>query len=108
MTMQESPSARQLASIQARFHELIRYRATEEFGLTPSIELPVLTADLGDNAERLWFPVPGMYGGLTYQLAMEGDTLVLRTESWSRVVGGSGQAHRITESGTELVDEGFV
>lgn len=32
----------------------------------------------------------------------------LIVESWSRVVGGSGQAHVITESGSVLVEEGFV
>ena len=98
----------QLASIQARFHEVIRHRAVDEGGLALEVDLPVLSADPRDYAERLWFSVPGMYGGFAYQLVMEGDTPVLLTESWCRVAEGSGQAHRITESATELVAEGFV
>ena len=53
---------------------------------------------------RLRYPIPGMYGGFSIQL-MRG---YLYTESWSRVVGGSGQAHVITTDGTSLVNEGFV
>ncbi len=53
---------------------------------------------------RLWFPVPGMYGGFGIQLR-DG---YLEVNSWCRVVGGSGQRHVITEQGSTLVDEGFV
>jgi hypothetical protein len=53
---------------------------------------------------RLWFPVPGMYGGFDIQLR-EG---YLEVASWCRVVGGSGQRHVITEDGVTLVEEGFV
>lgn len=54
--------------------------------------------------QRLWFPVPGMYGG--FRLALRGDEL--HAASWCRVVGGSGQHHLITHHGATLVDEGFV
>jgi hypothetical protein len=54
---------------------------------------------------RLWFAVPGMYGGFSIAL-MKGSYLYV--ESWIRVVGGSGQAHVITHEGVTLVDEGFV
>jgi hypothetical protein len=54
---------------------------------------------------RLWFAVPGMYGGFSIAL-MKGTYLYV--ESWLRVVGGSGQAHVITHEGVTLVDEGFV
>jgi len=53
---------------------------------------------------RLRFPVPGMYGG--FDIALRRG--YLETSSWSRVVGGSGQAHVITHAGAVLVDEGFV
>ena len=53
---------------------------------------------------RLWFPVPGMYGGFDIHLR-DG---YLEVNSWCRVVGGSGQRHVITEQGTTLVDQGFV
>ncbi len=55
--------------------------------------------------ERLWFAVPGMYGGFSVVL-MKGSYLYV--ESWIRVVGDSGQAHVITHEGVTLVDEGFV
>lgn len=54
--------------------------------------------------QQLWLPVPGMYGG--FHVALREDHLDVR--SWCRVVGGSGQAHRITDTGATLVDEGFV
>lgn len=53
---------------------------------------------------RLWFPVPGMYGGFDIRLR-DG---YLEVNSWCRVVGGSGQRHVITEQGSTLVGEGFV
>jgi Ankyrin repeats (many copies) len=54
--------------------------------------------------QRLWFPVPGMYGGFDITLVED----FLNVKSWCRVVGGSGQAHLITTQGAILVDEGFV
>ena len=56
------------------------------------------------EGERVWFPVPEMYGGFSVRL-MRG---YLYVESWIRVVGGSGQAHVITHEGVVLVEEGFV
>ncbi|MEJ9077829.1 hypothetical protein WKY82_05350 [Gordonia malaquae] len=50
------------------------------------------------------FAYPGMYGG--FNMSIEVDGLIV--SSWSRVVGGSGQRHAITERGCELVEEGFV
>lgn len=57
-----------------------------------------------EQMETLWVPYPGMYGG--FSLSVHRGRLVV--ESWSRVAGGSGQAHVITESGCVLVEEGFV
>ncbi len=54
--------------------------------------------------QRVWFPVPGMYGGFDITLRQD----ALDVKSWCRVVGGSGQAHLITTAGAILVDEGFV
>ncbi|MFZ0832513.1 MAG: ankyrin repeat domain-containing protein [Mycobacterium sp.] len=54
--------------------------------------------------QQLWFPVPGMYGG--FHIMLREDRLDVR--SWCRVAGGSGQAHRVTDEGATLVDEGFV
>ena len=55
--------------------------------------------------QRLWFAVPGMYGGFSITL-MDGNYLYV--ESWIRVVGDSGEAHVVTHEGVTLVDEGFV
>lgn len=57
-----------------------------------------------ERMESLWVPYPGMYGG--FSLSVHRDRLVV--ESWSRVAGGSGQAHVITESGSVMVEEGFA
>ncbi len=106
--MADEVTSTRIACIQARFHELIRHRAVDEGGLQLDVELPTLSPNVGDYAEPLWFPVPGMYGGFSYQLVMEDETPVLLVDSWCRVAEGSGQSHRITESTTELVAEGFV
>jgi hypothetical protein len=54
--------------------------------------------------------VPGMYGGFSYRLEVAGVEAKLVSESWSRVVDGSGQRHEITSAGSQLVEveEGFV
>lgn len=57
-----------------------------------------------ERLEDLYFGYPGMYGGFTMSIFKNR----LLVESWSRVVGGSGQAHVITESGCVLVEDGFV
>ncbi|MCP2264380.1 hypothetical protein ACFQHV_23840 [Promicromonospora thailandica] len=53
---------------------------------------------------KLWYPVPGMYGGFALKAIPDG----VEAESWIRVVGGSGQRHVITREGCRLVEEGFV
>ncbi|WP_254049661.1 hypothetical protein [Corynebacterium glutamicum] len=57
-----------------------------------------------EELESLWFGYPGMYGG--FLISIHRDRLFI--ESWSHVVGGSGQAHVITKGGCVLVEEGFV
>ena len=56
----------------------------------------------------MWFPVPGMYGGFRYHLTTVAADPVLISESWVRVVGGSGQRHLISLFGSLLLAEGFV
>ena len=73
--------------------------------LDPVRSRPVPTEVIAlDRLESPWFPYPGMYGG--FRMSIQEDRLVVA--SWSRVVDGSGQRHVITESGCELVEEGFV
>lgn len=96
-----------LQKIQANFHEVILGRAgdlVQKFGL----RLPELEPLLELERPEMWFPVPGMYGGFNYWLDVEGESAKLISESWCRVVGGSGQRHEIDSKGGRLVDEGFV
>lgn len=73
--------------------------------LDPVRSRPVPTELIAlEQLESLWYPYPGMYGGFDISLH-RGRVFV---SSWSRVVGGSGQAHVITEGGCVLVEEGFV
>lgn len=96
-----------LTRIQAHFHALIRERA-KPIEPPPDLDLPLLQAPLPRKGEPAWFPVPGMYGGFSYWFVGAGSELRLVTESWCRVVEGSGQRHEITDDGCRLVEEGFV
>ena len=91
------------AALEERLRELVRRRA-RELGADDPVELPEVGREPVPRDAPRWFPVPGMYGGFAWWT--EGDALVV--ESWSRVVGGSGQRHRLTVAGAELVESGFV
>ena len=96
-----------LLAIQRHFHAVIRGRAADlidEHGVVLPELAPLLTA----AEPKSWFPIPGMYGGFSYWLEGDGPHAKLITESWCRVVGGSGQRHEITSTGSRLVEEGFV
>ncbi len=96
-----------LMKIQSHFHEVIRGRIDRilpDLGL----RLPELEPLLELNNPKMWFPVPGMYGGFSYRLESTGVEAKLISESWCRVAGGSGQRHEITSEGSRLVEEGFV
>lgn len=94
-----------LQSIESHLHELVMRRAAgmgvhrQRLRAVPVAILIELRPD-----ERLYVPVPGMYGG--FSLRWEGDAV--ESSSWSRVSGGSGQTHIIRPSGAELTEEGFV
>lgn len=97
-----------LREIQRHFHAMIVGRIAHlrvDALRLPELE-PLLEFDT--QADHMWFPVPGMYGGFGYALRTDGDAAVLVSSSWSRVVGGSGQRHEITANGCMLVEEGFV
>jgi hypothetical protein len=99
--------ADELTLIQGVFHDVIRGRAeklVEEYRLRLP-ELEVL-AEIGSR--KVWFTVPGMYGGFSFWFDGTGSGSRLVSESWCRVAGGSGQRHEITAQGARLVDEGFV
>ena len=96
-----------LLKIQAHFQAVIRRRAETEVQ-EHSLRLPELEPLLEFEDIRVWFPVPGMYGGFAYRLVADGVEAKLVSESWSRVVEGSGERHEITSAGSRLVDKGFV
>ena len=96
-----------LQKIQQLFHATILSRAKDLIEKS-ALRLPELEPLLEINQPQMWFPVPGMYGGFNYWLDSEGNEVKLISESWCRVVGGSGQRHEITSKESRLVDEGFV
>ncbi len=99
--------APEMTRVQAHFHALIRARAGEAVRAT-DIALPTLGPEAGTQDDPAWFPVDGMHGGFKYWWDPASKRLRLMTESWSRVVTGSGQLHEITAEGSRLLGEGFV
>lgn len=104
-----------LLRIEQHFHNLILNRAKavvdelEEYRKNhPDYTLPRITNNLATITEPAYFAIPGFYGGFAYILLEENDQPVLLTDSWSRVVGGSGQRHEISVNGARLIAEGFV
>lgn len=97
-----------LRRLETQFHAVIRERVAREI-VEHRLRLPELEpmTEFGIG-QRFWFPVPGMYGGFVYWLDGAGEVPTLTAESWCRVVDGSGQRHRVTGTGYELVAEGFV
>jgi len=96
-----------LLKIQSHFHEVIRERIDRELP-DHGLRLPELEPLLELDRPQMWFPVPGMYGGFSYRLESSGVEAKLISQSWSRVVDGSGQRHEITSESHRLVEEGFV
>ena len=96
-----------LRRLQYHFHEVIRQRARDLID-KHELELPELRSLLDGDPKKKWFPIPGMHGGFSYWVEGQGTNAKLITESWSRVVEGSGMRHVITTRGIELVDSGFV
>lgn len=96
-----------LSRIQQNFHEVILGRASEQI-TEHRLRLPDLESVLEFVSATFWFEVPEMYGGFSYSIVSDDPEARLMVESWCRVYEGSGQRHEITESGSRLVEEGFV
>jgi hypothetical protein len=115
---QRTPSSIQssdgdLLAIQTNFHELISYRCRNAERCLSWLdehedELPEITNELLNAKEPEWFPIPGMYGGFSYGLFDRDGKAILITDSWIRIVGGSGEQHEITSDKVELTARGFV
>ena len=99
------PSSRQLERYEAwdRHLESLVVERTSHLEALTFRSVPTEVVEV-EGIDQLWLPYPGMYGG--FSIAVYKKRLFV--ESWCRVVGGSGQAHVITEHGCTLVDEGFV
>jgi len=96
-----------LLKIQAHFHAVIRGRV-DDLVSREQLRLPELEPLLEMESPKVWFPVPGMYGGFSYVLDRAARYPTLVVESWCRVAGGSGQRHEVTCRGSRLVEEGFA
>ena len=92
-----------VAALDRRLDELVSERSIA-VGAGRLRPLPTLVLQELPAGQRMWFPIPGMYGGFAVELRHR----FLLVESWSRVVGGSGVAHVITKDMTAVVDQGFV
>jgi hypothetical protein len=106
-------SDKDLIAIQHNFHNLMRYRCRRAADCLKWLDdnkdsLPVITNELLDKSEVEWFAVAGMYGGFAYGLFEREGRPVLITDSWIRIVGGSGEQHEITPTKVELVVKGFA
>ncbi|HSH01452.1 MAG TPA: ankyrin repeat domain-containing protein, partial [Anaerolineae bacterium] len=85
-----------LAVLQARFWEVIEGRVGNIVA-REGLRLPELRILLELEKPEMWFPVPGMYGGFSFGLVKRaGEEVRLVSESWIRIVGGSGQRHEVT------------
>jgi hypothetical protein len=96
-----------LLKVQADFHAVIVGRAEKEVR-EHGLRLPELEPLLEFDDLQVWFAVPGMARGFSYWLLADAVEAKLVSESWSRVVQGSGERHEITSAGSQLVAEGFV
>ena len=97
-----------LERMQIYFHAIINGRA--DFLVNKDgLRLPELEPMLENPGSKFWFAVPGMAGGFHYWLEFdEPDDLALVSESWCRLVGGSGERHRVTPKGACLTASGIV
>jgi hypothetical protein len=96
-----------LLKIQAHFHAVIRGRIDRQLP-DHGLRLPELEPLLELGRPHMWFSVPGMHGGFSYRLEADGVEAKLVSESWCRMVDGSGQRHEVTSAGSRLVEEGIV
>ncbi len=96
-----------MAAIESHFHALIRHVVTSVGRAALPAALPNVEQALSRSGS-MWYPVPGMYGGFSWTVHLEPEGPVLVAESWSRVVAGSGQRHRVTRDGWVLESSGFI
>lgn len=98
---------KRLGYIQEMFYGLVR-TVLMGYNIKERLRFPELCVLTEFDADELWFPVPGMYGGFNLRLIKEDRESVLISEHWCRAAGGSGMRHRITPYEVVLLERGFV
>ncbi len=68
-----------------------------------NLRLPQLAPLLEREEPKMFFPIPGMYGGVRYFLDRTGPELKLITEYRSRMIGGPVPRYEVTTSGNVRV-----
>ncbi|MEO1348359.1 MAG: ankyrin repeat domain-containing protein, partial [Cyanobacteria bacterium J06635_15] len=96
-----------LQAIQANFHAVMIERAGDLL-IKARFRLPKLSVLLELPDPGMYCSIPDMYGGFRYWFSETGTNAMLMTESWCRVVDGSGRRHQVTAHGSQLMDQGFV
>jgi hypothetical protein len=90
--------------LELHLHQLMTQRVRALLDEDHPIRLPQLEPLTELTQPRMWCPVPGMNGGFDYEL--DGEELLV--DSFSRVIDGSHQKHRVNTYGAELtLDGGF-
>ena len=88
-----------LLALTTQLHALILDRAAGDVQRS-ALLLPVLSPltemPLG---QRVWCPVPGMYGGFEYWLTHAGSKPRLLVNTWCRIVRGAELCHAVTPEG---------
>lgn len=92
-----------LRAMEFYLHALIRIRA-DELVSKAGLRLPPVEPLTGMQSPRLWFPIPGMYGGFSLCLLRGGEHAVLQADSWCRMASGSEERHLITARGVQQLD----
>lgn len=94
--------------IEIYFHAVMLGRAARQINEN-RLRLPQLSPLLEYRDSTCWCTVRGMTGGFQYWFEFgEDNAPKLVSESWCRVVQGSGERHEITVNGLKMTESGFV
>lgn len=98
-----------LDRLRTHLHRLIHHRSgsgtgNDDLATQHALRLPDPTVLTELDIPRLWFPVPGMYGG--FHIKLQGSELSV--DSWVRVVGGSERTDLVTVDGVRLQEGGTL
>ena len=90
-----------LRRMQRHLHAVIREHPP---GRAPSLRLPEIEPLLEMGHERVYFEVPGMFGGFEYWLENDGVVPTLHVETFRRIIDVD-LRYEVTPRGWSLVDE---